>query len=175
MLGILGIGQAAQKKRPFIRNSCMVAKSAYALFSHLFINSFITSMQPFVYIYQCGSHWVAFCEIWYWCSLLRKSKGSENTAKISGTSQEDFSMFYCCQWHYPTPPPSSSSSSNPYFSFSSSFLHAQEILLPTIQNSGWPLTCLAHGSKNYSTAAAIRKVTLVTWPMPAYLQIVIIR
>jgi len=34
------------------------------------------------------------------------------------------------------PPPSSSSSSNPYFSFSSSFLHAQEILLPTIQNSG---------------------------------------
>jgi hypothetical protein len=63
VLGILGIGQAAQNKRPFIRNSCMVAKSAYALFSHSFINSYIMSVHPFVYIYQCGSHWVDFCEI----------------------------------------------------------------------------------------------------------------
>jgi len=59
VLGILGIGQTAQKKRPFIRNSCMVTKSAYALFSHSFINSFIMSIHPSTYISVAPTGWIS--------------------------------------------------------------------------------------------------------------------
>lgn len=53
-------------------------------------------------MYQCGSLWPDFHEIWYWRLyeyMSTKSRFVSNLAKMSGALHKDQSTFYCCRRH----------------------------------------------------------------------------
>jgi hypothetical protein len=56
---------------------------------------------PSVPMYQLGSHWIAFREVWYlrlsWKLFDKNTYFGKNLSKILGTLHEHLSTFYCCR------------------------------------------------------------------------------
>lgn len=80
---------------------------------HSLIHTSCPSIHLSTYISVAPTGWISV-------KSVKKIQRQWNTAKISGTSKEDFSMCYCCQWH-PPPPSSSSLAYHPYSLTSDSF------------------------------------------------------
>jgi hypothetical protein len=70
----------------------ILSKSAYE-FRHV---------RTSVHMYQRGSHWTGYREIWYWALLSKSVDKTENWLQSDnniGTVHEDLSTLYCCRRH----------------------------------------------------------------------------